>query len=161
MYRGPGAIPAVGGAALKASQPVRLFTVQLNDITNDDFLKLAKPIGWRYLIVDSGPIAVADVKDLGSGGAAFSSVTRGPIAEGLSKAADLATRRYDKDPVNYEVRILEIPSLYISALWLHGSSREVFFPFLAGGGVNPIIVREDPQFVQHVLQAAAVKQQWR
>ena len=160
MYRGPDALRALGGAVPKASQPVRLFTIGFDDITSDRFLDSAVPVGWRYLIVDGGPIAVADVKESASGGTAFSSLIRGPIAEGLSEAADLASKKYDNDSGNYEVRVLEIPSLYISTLWLHGT-REVFFPFLAGGGVSRTAVREDPHFIQHVLQAARVKRRLR
>ena len=160
MTRGPGALPATGGAAApRASQPIQLFMLKLSDITDDNFLKNAVSIGWRYLIVGAGPIAVADVKESGSGAPPrFGSLIRGSIAERLEQAADLAARRYGAEPSTFEVRILEIPSLYITALWLHGP-REIFIPFFEGAKQDALAVREDPSFTQRVVRAAALKKQ--
>jgi len=156
MSRGPRALSALGGAAPKASQPVKLFVIGLDNIKDEHFLDSAVNVGWRYLVVNDGPVAVADVKVSPSGAAAFSSLIRGDIAVGLSEAADLASKKYGEYTDKYEPRALDIPALYISALWLHGP-RDAFFPFLAGGGISRTVVREDPRFVKNVLLAAETK----
>jgi hypothetical protein len=156
IWRGPGALRPRGGAApVHASQPIQLFILKSSDISNTDFIEKAEPVGWRYLIVDDGPIAVADVSTEGTKpGASFASLIRGPLAERFGQAAALAERRYRADPNDFDVRVLEIPSLYISALWLHGP-REVFIPFLEGSqNNNPKEVQEDRSFPSRVFMMA-------
>jgi hypothetical protein len=160
LSRGPGALPPTGGAAApQTSQPIQLFMLKSSDITDESFVKKAVPVGWRYLIFGQGPIAVADVKEAsGSGPLTFGSLIRGPIAERLTQAADLAARDYDAGPGKFEARILEIPSLYISALWLYGP-RDIFIPFLEGGARDTMPVRVDTSFASHVVELAAAKRQ--
>jgi hypothetical protein len=154
MARGPGALPPLAGAAApQTSQPIRLFMLNLKDISDESFLKKAVPIGWRYVIVGPGPIAVADVKDAGGGAPGFASLIRGTIAQRLEQASELA-QQYESRPGLFEPRILEIPSLYISAFWLHGP-HEIFIPFLEGGEKDTMPVKEDPSFVTRVAQAAS------
>jgi hypothetical protein len=154
MSRGPGALPAVAGAAApQTSQPIRLFMLNLKDITDDSFLKKAVPVGWRYIIVGPGPIAVADVKETGGGGPpGFASLIRGKIAERLEQASEFA-QQYEAKPGIFEPRILEIPSLYITALWLHGP-QDIFIPFLEGGKKDATPVKEDSSFIKRVVQEA-------
>ena len=160
MTRGPHALGPIGGAAApQASQPIQLFMLKLSDIIGNDFFNNAVFIGWRYLIIDAGPIAVADVRESGSGAPPrFDSLIRGTIAERFEQAVDLAAQRYGAEPGTFEMRVLEIPSLYITALWLHGT-REIFIPFLEGATKDTLVVREDPSFIQRVIQAAALKKQ--
>jgi hypothetical protein len=161
LATGPKSLSPTGGAtSLKASQPVRLFMLQANDIVDSNFLEHAKPIGWRYLIVNDGPIAVADVRD-GAGGsqeASFGSLIRGRVAERMNSAAQVAEQKYESTQETFEQRILEIPSLYISALWLHGP-RDIFIPFLEGAEKDGAVVQEDPMFESRVLSLAQTKRQ--
>lgn len=160
MARGPNAFSPRGGAAgMQATQPIRLFMLKSSDIKDASFLKEATPIGWRYLILGQGPAAVADVSETsGLRQPDFGSLIRGPIAERLGQAAELAEHKYEADPSTFEARILEIPSLYITALWLHGP-RDIFFPFLEGAQKDAAEVHEDPSFVSRVLGIATTKRQ--
>jgi hypothetical protein len=137
---------AIAGGAppkIRATQPMQLFMLQADDISGPDFVKNARPAGWRYLIFDDGPIAVADVtSDAKLERPRFGSLIRGPMASRLAEAAELAAKHYEAAPAAYEARVLEIPSLYISALWLHGH-RDVLFPFLEG---TQSTVNEDERF---------------
>jgi len=158
LSRGPLAVSPMGGAApIETSQPLQLFVVKLSDITDEGFIKKAVPVGWRYLIVGQGPLAVADVKEAaGVQQASLSSLIRGPLVERLSQAAELAEQKYSDDPNSFEVRILEIPSLYITALWLHGP-RDIFIPFLEGAPQEGAAVAEDPSFLSRVVAKATEK----
>jgi hypothetical protein len=157
MTRGPGALPAIAGAAApQTSQPIRLFTLKLSDITDDKFLNKAVPIGWRYIIVDTKPVAVADLKEARAGAQpGFASLIRGVIAPRLERATELA-QQYEIKPGTFEPRILEIPSLYLTALWLHGP-QDIFIPFLEGGPKDTLPVQEDPSFIPRVVQAALTR----
>jgi len=156
MWRGPGrTLPLL--PRIQASQPIQLFMLKSNDISSANFLEKAVPVGWRYLIVNDGPVAVADVNAEGAKQAAsFASLIRGPLAERLVQAAELAERKYGADSNVFDVRILEIPSLYVSALWLHGD-RDVFIPFLEGGERDRGEVQEDPSFQARVRAMALAK----
>jgi hypothetical protein len=153
MSRTPALAP-LGGTPTQASQPIEVFTVRLDDIKDDKFLSAARPFGWRYLIVGQRPVAIADVTAGTGGGAAFSRLTHGEIAERLGEALDLAAHLYDTDPMALEARILEIPPLYLAAVWLHGA-RDIFIPFLEGNRRDPSVVREDPTFLMRVVRAAS------
>jgi len=137
------------------SQPLQLYAVQLRDLTDANFPAKARPIGWRYLIVRGEPVAFADVKPADTGALAFSRLTHGAVPQRLAQAAELAEQAYGSSADSFEARILEIPSLYEAALWLHGA-RDVFFPFV---GAMPADgpPREDPQFVPRILALARAR----
>ena len=154
---------ALGGSsfATMTSRPLRIFTVGLDDIKDESFLKNAKPVGWRYLIVRGGPVAVADLKDSATAEkVSFARLTHGLVAERLSQAANLADQRYQKLVEKFEVRVLEIPALYVGALWLHGP-RDVFIPFLQRTQQDGDPPREDPEFVRRILQETQRKERNR
>ena len=143
------------GSAPQVGQPIPRYLVKLSDLTDVNFLTRAVQIGWRYLIVGAGPVTIADVKQTQSGDPSFDSLIHGDFADRLAQATDLAAQQYGAQPDEFEARILEIPSIYMSALWLHGP-RDVFFSTLDGQGEQPSL-REDPSFVLRAVQAAAAK----
>lgn len=146
----------IGGADHKrrTTQPIAVFRVDLDHIHDDGFLRDAHRIGWRYLVDQNGPAAVADVRERPDGVAAFSRMSHGAPAERLLHAAQVAAKSYGHGVRDaYEVRILDIPSLYTSALWLHGP-RDVFFPMASGVRDQGPEIREDPTFVKGVVDAA-------
>jgi len=76
----------------------------------------------------------------------------------LAGAIDYAKRQFSSGSRVYEVRILEIPALHKTAVWLHGP-EEIFIPILerAETATAPQAIREDRQFASRVVQAAADK----
>jgi len=154
--RAAAAAVAAGGAAPQVSQPMPRYLVKLNDLTDVNFLAKAVQIGWRYLIVGAGPAAIADVKQVQSGAPSFDSLIHGDFADRLAQATDLAAQQYGSHPDEFEARILEIPSIQMSALWLHGP-RDVFFSTLDGQSGKQPSMLEDTSFVLRAVQAAAVK----
>jgi hypothetical protein len=161
MSRGPDALLPIGGAPPpRAAQPIRVYTVKLSDLTDEKFFTRATPIGWRYLIDANGPVAVADLNEVGRGGGApaFGRLLRGRLAVDLSRAVDYAVQQFSNDPGQYELRILEMPAVYTTALWLHGP-QDIFIPILERGETPTSLrpVREDRNFVSRVVQLAADK----
>lgn len=150
-----------GSGEVQVGQPIRLFMLKASDIKDANFLKNAVPVAWRYLVFGQGLVAIADVKETGGSVApSFGNLIRGPIAERLSQATQIAEQKYGGDLSTYEVRVLEIPSFYITALWLHGGG-DVFFPFLEGAKSNAAEIHEDPTFEARVLEIATAKGRMR
>jgi chaperonin GroEL len=144
------------GSYIEATRPIQLFVVGFGDANKNSFLENAIPFGWRYLILDDGPVAIADVRVSGAKKEAkFGSLIRGSVAEHYAQAAKQADMHYEAVPDAFEARVLEIPSLYMAAIWLHGNKKEVFFPFLDGSKKPNLQVAEDPTFVARVVEAAS------
>lgn len=160
LSRGPSQYASLlGGAAdVKASQPIPLYIVT-SEIEGPDFLEQATPVAWRYLITGGGSMAMADVKE-SPVGTNFDSLIRGPMAERFSEAASAAEKEYGTAGGTYEPRVLEIPSLYIAALWLHGE-HDVFFPILEGVTQESAKIEEDPSFVSRVVELSIAKRRGR
>src|SRR5436190_19006727 len=78
------------GGAVNTSKPMEVFSVRVDDIYDADFLSKALPNGWRYLVIGDD-IAMADVRGMQP---AFANLTRGHVAQGLEKAANLAEGKY-------------------------------------------------------------------
>jgi hypothetical protein len=134
-----------------------LFTLGVNDIISDHALSIAKPTGWRFILMgaDHEPVAVADMRD-GTGGTPpeFDSLVQGTLPARLLHATQLAEERYGSEGPRYEVRVLEIPALYETALWLHGDS-DIFFPVLESGTRATQAVEQDPHFLARLRHEAA------
>jgi hypothetical protein len=144
--------PRAGASPTRqTTQPLAIYRLDLDQIKKHDFLRAASQTGWRYLVVEEVPVAVADVREMPQGGAEFSQVSRGAVPQGLLRAAQMASERYGSHIAQeYDVRVLEIPSLYITALWLHGPG-DVFFPIMKGQLGE---VREDPGFLSDIMNQA-------
>jgi hypothetical protein len=84
---------------------------------------------------------------------------RGRVVEDLTRAIDYATRQFSGGFGEYQVRILEIPAVHKTAVWLHGP-EEIFIPILerAETTIAPQPIHEDRQFASKVVRAAANKQ---
>ena len=119
---------ALGGAAINLSQPLPVYSLQLADIDKADSINKAKSVGWRYLMEKAGGAAYADLVESSAGEPAFASLSRNRNAERLNQAAHLAEKVADGGPT-YEARILDVPALHISAIWLLGLDSK-FIPYI-------------------------------
>lgn len=139
----------------KITQPLQLFTLQLDDIVDEHFPQRARFAGWRYLVIDSGSIAAADVGPVGD---KFHRLMHGRHAAHLMSAAKFAEDNFATAADEYELRVLEIPVLYVAALWLKGAENK-FIPFLDAsqevGAVAPeFSPKIDESFVPRILGLA-------
>jgi hypothetical protein len=151
-----------GGAELNLSQPLPVYRLGLEDIEGPESIAKAKHIGWRYLIepADGGAVAYADVKETGGGDARFTSLSRNRNAERLMEAAQLAEKIAKELPGDCEARILDVPAIYISAIWLTGN-KQIFIPYIDGKKLAPAEapVRVEPHFPEYLVQAAQLAKQ--
>jgi len=150
------ALEARGGTAL-ISGGVPVYRLGLEDIVGPDSLAKVVKVGWRYIVAPSaGGIGYADVKEAAGGDARFASLATNRNAQRLAEALRLAEELAPKLPGDYEARILEVPALFQSALWLEGS-RPVFIPFIDRNrlSLKDGIVGVDPEFVPRLIHEAA------
>lgn len=136
------------------TQPIQLFGLRLDEVNGEDFPDHAQPLGWRYLIAGDKPVAVADIKGVGES-VSFDKLIHGRVAERFFQAAQFANNVFGSSPDEYELRILEIPAIYLAALWLKGP-RDIFITFLDESQTDTTI-RIDDSFVDRVLRLVETK----
>jgi hypothetical protein len=148
-----------GGAAINLSQPLPVYRLGLDDIDDEHCIDKAVEIGWRYLIEPAGGVGgagFADVRQAQGGEFKFTSLSQNANADRLLEAAHLAQQIGEGPAVEYEARILDVPAVYISAIWL-AASTPVFIPYvdpanLAQPGAK---VRVQPDFLKNLVLLAA------
>jgi hypothetical protein len=121
---------------LSHSEAHPVYFVPLDALTEGRLLKAARQTSWRYLLV-KGSEAVAEAElSAGSRGAkgakprslAFLSLTRGPFASATVDALHAAERLPQVARADYELRLLNVPAVYLVALWLHGAKDDILIP---------------------------------
>jgi hypothetical protein len=150
----------LGGANLNLSQPLPVFRLGLDELVASDSLSHAKQVGWRYLIerADNSGTAYADVRDAGGGAPPkFTSLSQNRNAVRLVNAAHLAQVIADDLPGDCEARVLDVPALYTSAIWLT-CQPPVFIPYIDPRrlGAEETEVHAAPDFVAELLDAARI-----
>jgi hypothetical protein len=150
-----GATKSFAAKPIATSQPIRVFSVNFDDIKGPDFLDHTYPVGWRYFVVKDGEPVVADIDIVGSR-KKFGRVTKGAFAERLLDAAYSAENLYGRSADSFEPRILEIPALYVVAVWLHGP-KDVFIPAPETTAGAKVFVDEDQDFLMRVVGLATRK----
>jgi len=149
----------LGGAAINLSQPLPVYRLGLEDIDDEKCIEKAVEVGWRYLIepAGGGGAGYADVRKAPDGNFKFTSLSKNANADRLLEAAHLAQQVGEESAVEYDARILDVPALYISAIWL-AAPTPVFVPYidparLVQSGAEK--VRVQPDFLRVLVQSAA------
>lgn len=153
---------AIASTRLGATRP--LYHLGLDRIADGTGLAGAQPIGWRAMVAVQGrEAAFADVDERPElpEGAEVRQMTYGPVVEGLVEGG----RRLDAgdegaaDAADYEERVLQVPGIYVTAIWLHsGASPEadVVLPTSpAPSGVEAGRRYAPPEFLAAVADLAA------
>ncbi|MCW2308734.1 hypothetical protein [Rhodobium gokarnense] len=114
-----------GGSVV--SHPIRVWHPDLRALAKGRPLSESRPGNWRHLVGDEGAMrAEAELAAEGSEArvvAFHEGPAAGATANGLMRAAELG----EVDRGDYEARLLEVPGLHFTALWLHGDD-DIFIP---------------------------------
>ncbi len=148
-----------GGAAINLSQPLPVYRLGLDDIDDEHCIDKAVEIGWRYLIEPAGGVGgagFADVRPAQGGEFKFTSLSQNANADRLLEAAHLAQQIGEGSAAEYEARILDVPAVYISAIWL-AAPTPVFIPYIdpAHLGQPGAKVRVQPDFLKDLVLSVA------
>jgi len=120
----------LGGAQINLSEPLPVYSLALYDISSGHSLEKARQVGWRYLIDKdgAGQVGFADVRETADG-TRFTGLAQNRNAERLMDAVHLAQAVAENMANDCEARILDVPALNISAVWLSGA-KPVFIPYI-------------------------------
>jgi hypothetical protein len=116
-------IPALRSATrpLQLTEPHQVFTLGLSDLVAGKGLDAARPTGWRYL-VQEGDNVLASAETVAVGPAdkqVFSAFTEGGFVASSASAIHAVRAFPEVKQGDFELRLLNIPGLYVLALWLH------------------------------------------
>lgn len=151
----------LGGAEVNLSEPLPVFRLGLDEIGGDgmESLARAKHVGWRYLLERpaSNAAGYADVREVAGGEAKFTSLAQNKNAERLIAAAHLAQEFAKRATGDCEARILDVPSLYLSAIWLT-ASPPMFIPYIDGERLaqTDASVQLEPDLLDRLVRQAEI-----
>lgn len=105
--------------------PHPVYTLSLQDLVDGRRLRDARLVAWRYLVeADRRPVASAEVVVAEGKPPTFSQFNEGPFVQSTAAAIDELQRRPELEEASYELRALQIPALYVVALWLADQTGE-------------------------------------
>jgi hypothetical protein len=144
----------------QASKAIRVFTVALEDCSRAGLFDAARPTGWRYIVTVGGEVFIADLGEVTANGPEFQGLTRGGLARRLAVALAAAETAAGTETAVSELRLLEIPAVYISAIWLHGD-RDRFIPFVDASRGPDFAPALQPDFPRHLVALAEQRRDGR
>lgn len=148
------AASVLGGAAINLYQPLPVYRLGLDQIDGPDCVDRAEHVGWRYLIDSPGRnVGFADIRESGGESPRFSSFSQNQHAERLKQAAEVAQSVAQSLPDDYEARILEVPALYVSAVWL-ADQTHIYIPYIDMKRLHGEEVRVEENFIADLIAAA-------
>jgi hypothetical protein len=114
------------------SYPHKVYNLGLQDLVRGNVLKDAHLVSWRYLIRQGNRgTAAAEVNyDELKGGSKFSEFNPGSLADATLQEIQRVEQNSELERKSYELRLLRIPALYVTALWLKDTegSQDVLIP---------------------------------
>ncbi|BHH83648.1 papain-like cysteine protease family protein [Desulforhopalus sp. 52FAK] len=113
----------MGKQALHASDPIQIWSVDLRDLHVSPLSSVTKKGEWRYHVFD-GNNAITEVQLGGAPGTDVSATLYGPTTSGILDALVIAEKLPETQTQSFEPRLLLIPSIPFSGLWLHSSNNE-------------------------------------
>lgn len=139
---------AMGGTALEISEPIPAYVLDLPDAAAGDIPANARQVGWRYVMKNpDGSLATADLDAEADDETSFNKITEGPIVDRFGRALEVAEETFGSANDDIEIRVLDVPSVNMAAIWMQASNRIAFIPFLDERrikGDEPTIDQEFP-----------------
>lgn len=114
--------PALRGATgpLQLTEPHQVFTLGLTDLAAGTGLDAARPTGWRYLVQEDDKVLASAETVAGPGGEqVFSAFNEGRFVASSASAIRAVREIPEVEQGGFELRLLNVPGLYVLALWLH------------------------------------------
>jgi hypothetical protein len=114
--------PALRNATgpLQLTEPHQVFTLGLSDLAVGKGLDAAKPSGWRYLVQEGDNVlASAETVAGPRGEQIFSAFNESRFVDSSAKAMRAVREFPEVAQGGFELRLLNVPGLYVQALWFH------------------------------------------
>jgi hypothetical protein len=129
--------PGVLGGATPAAPtdeeaPQRVYFCRLDSAAKGDGLTHSEPVGWRYLVKNTGAqayggspdtVGMVDVVEK-QGEHLFSQLTQSWIGDAFKQAISKLRTSPRVQSSDFELRLLRIPALLLDAIWLKAKSEK-------------------------------------
>jgi hypothetical protein len=126
--RGQFRTPALARARtdrLTLAVPHPVYTLSLQDLVDGRRLRDARLTAWRYLVEEERrPVASVEVIMAEGRPPTFSQFNEGPFVQSTAAAIDALQDLKELEGTSYEFRALQVPALYVIAVWLADQSGE-------------------------------------
>lgn len=117
-FRTPALRNATG--TLQLAEPQQVFTLDLTGLVAGKGLDAARPTGWRYLVQEGDKVlASAETVAGPRGEQVFSAFNESRFVDSSAKAIRAVREIPEVEQGGFELRLLNVPGLYVLALWLH------------------------------------------
>ncbi|HII93575.1 MAG TPA: hypothetical protein HA262_15860 [Methanosarcina sp.] len=109
-------------------QALPVYNLGLSDIAASPTTKASIHTGWRYTLKQNDEIiAHAETVIDPNSRHLFAGTNEGPLVEGTEKAIKAAEEQSEIKKGNFEARLLFVPALHVTALWLADKERKADF----------------------------------
>ncbi len=124
------AVPEDTDERIDIALPHEVYCLSANDIQGEaNDLGKAVATGWRYLALHRDNVAAAvEVSGVTPQTMRFSHVNRGDFVQGTVTALEIAEKDDIVQKHDFEIRLLNINSLYFVSLWLHSPYEDRVIP---------------------------------
>lgn len=111
-----------GDEGVEVRLPHPVYDVALKDLADGKGLAAAHVVSWRYLLTDGQSTVSAEVSAPQNNAAhQLALLNRGPFVNSFVSSVDSAEKDAGLAAGDYEVALINIPGLYVMALWLRAS----------------------------------------
>lgn len=113
--------------------PTPVYNLELGDVVGKRGLEGARRVGWRHLVLQAESVIAATEVCEGEGEHFAPSATyeEGWIATNSPFALEAAEALEEVLQHDFEVRMLRVPALSATALWLHRADQDLLLPILS------------------------------
>lgn len=110
-----------------STEGIHVFATSMKNLSNDNFLANLDSLCWKYLVADEGSARVVAEVDLACNeDGELHMVEVKEESSGLAEALDFAAVSEQLREGTYFARVLLVPEIQISALWLSGKP-DIFY----------------------------------
>jgi hypothetical protein len=115
----------VAAADIALSEPLPAYTLSLKAVIGGAFPAAAELTQWRYLLSAAHPTRPLATADLGflDGKWQLAGINSGPVATGTAEAVAFFLTTPEWESGAYELRLLQVTSLYSVLAWLRGGGE--------------------------------------
>jgi hypothetical protein len=109
--------------------PHRVYLMDVFDVAEGRTLDAARAGPWRHLIARKSRVEESlDVVDTNRGNHRMTTRSRGPRNRAMARQIERAMKTPEFRDEPFEARLLSVPALSLTALWLVGENRSVVIP---------------------------------
>lgn len=123
---GPAPLVRTGRGRMTSSVPHPVYHLGLEELVRGGGLDQATLVGWRYLLEAGGRrvLGFAETSPDVGGGVEFRALNTGGFGQATRDAVEAAEQLTFVERDEFEIRLLRVPALSLTALWLASPTAE-------------------------------------